>query len=77
LNNENITITTIKRAEDSEDMVIRMYDGQGTDISVDLTSFFKIDNLKQMNIIEENAEPVTSMNVSKYGIETFSFGVKR
>ena len=61
--------------EDSDNLVIRMYNVQGIDTQVKLNSYFTTDNLQQTNIIEENPQPVSTMNVSKYGIETFSFDV--
>ncbi|RDY61139.1 glycosyl hydrolase-related protein [Flagellimonas nanhaiensis] len=72
----NINVTTIKKAEDSEDLIIRMYDAEGKDTQVKLSSFFTLENLQKTNIIEENPRPATSMDVSKYGIETYSFEAK-
>ena len=73
---ENVIITTIKKAEDNDDYIIRMYDAEGKNVSVDLKSFFKIGNIQHTNIIEENPQPVKEIKVSKYAIETFSFNPK-
>jgi alpha-mannosidase len=75
LNKENINVSTIKMGEDSDNLVIRMYNVQGIETQVKLNSYFTMDNIQQTNIIEENPKPVSIMNVSKYGIETFSFDV--
>ena len=58
-------------------MVVRMYDVEGKDTKVKMDSFFRMENLQHMNIIEEDPKPAASMNVSKYGIETFSFQAKK
>ncbi len=76
IDNKNIIVTTIKKAEDTEDLIIRMYDAEGKSSKVDLNSFFDIDKVKQTNIIEENPQLVKELNVSKYAIETFSFEAK-
>ena len=73
----NINVSTIKKAEDSDDLVVRMYDVEGKDTKVKMDSFFKMENLQHMNIIEENPKPTATMNVSKFGIETFSFQAKK
>ncbi len=77
IDNENIIISTIKKAEDFDKTVIRMYDTQGESTTVGLHSFFDMDKFQQTNIIEENPQQVSKLKVSKYGIETFSFEVKK
>ncbi len=72
LNQENIIVSTIKKAEDSDDYIIRMYDTEGKESVVSLRSFFNLDSVQQTNIIEENPRAVSEMKVGKYGIETFS-----
>ncbi|WP_242135624.1 glycoside hydrolase family 38 N-terminal domain-containing protein [Aestuariivivens marinum] len=70
---DNVIVTTIKKAEDTDELVIRMYDAQGEETSVGLKSFFNIGNYKHTNIIEENPVPISGLKVPKYSIETFSF----
>lgn len=77
IDKENIIVTTIKKAEDSEDLVIRMYDVAGKDETVTLDSYFDINKLQHTNIIEEDPVPVSELKVSKYAIETFSFKAKK
>ena len=76
IDNENIIITTIKKAEDTDELVIRMFDTEGENSKVNLKSFFKTDKFQKTNIIEENPIPVNDLDVSKFGIETFSFKIK-
>ena len=77
INQKNIIITAIKKAEDTNQIVLRMYDAEGKDTSVNLNSYFELGQLQKTNIIEENPEEISMMNVGKYGIETFVFDVKK
>ncbi len=77
IDKENVIITTIKKAEDSENLIIRMYDAEGLNTTVGLNSFFDIHKVQHTNIIEENPQPVREFNISKYAIETFSFEAKK
>jgi len=76
IDNQNVMISAIKKAEDSDELVIRLFDTEGKNSTVDLKSYFKINNLQQTNIIEENPVPVKDLKVSKFGIETFTFKAK-
>ncbi len=76
IDKENVIITTVKKAEDSDDFIVRMYDSEGQNTSVEMNSFFELGKLKKTNIIEENPTPVTEMVVPKYSIETFSLDLK-
>jgi alpha-mannosidase len=77
IDKENVIITTIKKAEDTDNLIIRMSDAEGKNARVNLNSFFNIDKVQQTNIIEENPQPVQELNISKYAIETFSFEAKK
>jgi len=72
----NIIITALKKAEDVDELVLRMYDTEAIDSEVKLKSFFKIKGLQKTNIIEENRKPISKIKVPKFSIETFSFKVK-
>ena len=76
IDKKNITITTIKKAEDTDELVIRMFDTEGENSQVNLKSFFKTDKFQKTNIIEENPIPVLQLIVPSFGIETFSFKIK-
>ncbi len=73
---ENVIVTAIKKAEDSEDFVIRMYDSEGQQTNVQLKSFFDIGAINKTNIIEENPVPVAKIVIPKYSIETFSLDLR-
>ena len=77
VNQKNIIVTTIKKAEDTDDFVVRMYDTNGENSQVKLNSYFTLDQFQKTNIIEEYPQPVSELEVPKYSIETFSFDVKK
>ena len=71
-------ITTIKKAEDSEEIITRMYNVKDSNAKVNVSSYFDIKSYKQTNIIEENPKPVSpQLKVGKYAIETFSLDIKK
>jgi alpha-mannosidase len=76
IDKDNVIVTTIKKAEDSDELVIRIFDTEGENSIVDLKSYFKINDLQKTNIIEEHPVPVKDLKVSKFGIETFTFKPK-
>lgn len=68
---DNVIITAIKKAEDGDGIVVRMYDTNGETKAVKLNSWIKPAKLYHTNIIEENPTPVNTLEIPKYGIETF------
>ncbi|WP_203256898.1 glycoside hydrolase family 38 N-terminal domain-containing protein [Hyunsoonleella ulvae] len=76
INAENIIITTIKKAEDSEDLIARMYNVEGGTETVNVSSYFDIKSYYHTNIIEENPVPVApQLKIGKYAIETYGLKV--
>lgn len=77
IDSEDVLISTIKKAEDSEDIIARMYNVKDSDESVNITSYFDIKSYRQTNIIEEDPKPVSSeLQLGKYAIETFSLEIE-
>ncbi|MEO1009929.1 MAG: glycosyl hydrolase-related protein [Bacteroidota bacterium] len=75
---ENVMVTTLKKAEDSEEMIARMYNLNENEETVTVSSYFDIESYKKTNIIEENPKPVApKLKIGKYAIETFSLEVKK
>ncbi|MCB9289239.1 MAG: hypothetical protein H6560_18160 [Lewinellaceae bacterium] len=73
---ENIIISTVKKAEDSDDIILRMYNVSDNEEKVHVSSYFDISAYKHTNIIEENPKPVApELKVGKYSIETFSLDI--
>ncbi len=78
IDTEGVMISAIKKAEDSENIITRMYNLKGADETLSLSSYFNIASYKQTNIIEEDPKPVSStLKVGKYAIETFSLEVRK
>jgi alpha-mannosidase len=78
IDTEDVMISTIKKAEDSEDIIARMYNVNDGNERVNVSSYFDINSYKQTNIIEENPTPVApELNVGKYAIETFSLKINK
>jgi alpha-mannosidase len=76
IDSENVIITTIKRAEEGNGLIIRMYDAEGKEAIVNLESFFRLDKLQKTNIIEEYPEAVEKIKISPFSIETYRFDIK-
>ena len=68
LNQPNLVIETIKRAEDGEGLIIRLYETQRKRGSFTLTTGFPIKKAWRTNILEENQE---SLLVKKNQVEGF------
>ena len=71
IDNKNVIITAVKKAESGDDLVVRMYDAEGQQSKVNINVWQEVEQLFQTNIIEENAAPVSDLVVPKYAIETF------
>ncbi|WP_299577992.1 glycosyl hydrolase-related protein [uncultured Sunxiuqinia sp.] len=77
INSENVLVSTVKKAEDSNDVVIRIAEMEGTDKTVDLESFKKISQAKTTNLIETEGERLPVQNnrlhlkLGHHAIETF------
>jgi alpha-mannosidase len=72
----NVIITTIKKAEEGDAVVARMYDAEGKASTVNLESFFELGKLQHTNIIEENPKAVDKIEIAPYAIETYQLHMK-
>jgi len=73
---ENIVISTIKKNDNEDKIVLRCYDMEGKDTEPRLSWFKGIHNLEKTNIIEQNPERTGKegkVPVTKFSIETFQF----
>ncbi len=68
VNQQHLVIETIKRAEDGEGLIIRLYETQRKRGSFTLTTGFPIKKAWRTNILEENQE---SLLVKKNQVEGF------
>lgn len=76
IDKKNVIVSCVKKAEDSNDIVVRMYDADGQASNVKLQSFFKLKGIQKTNIIEEYPKDVTKMEINPFSIETYKLLVK-
>ncbi|XHR30577.1 MAG: alpha-mannosidase [Chthoniobacteraceae bacterium] len=55
-----VVLDTIKQAEDSEDIILRLYEADGAHQSATLTTSLEIQNVTRVNLLEEGNLPVPS-----------------
>lgn len=73
----NVVISTIKKCEDNDSVVVRLYDIEGRDTKPSLTSFVPVREAKHADIIEEPGASIDSskgdirLPVGHHAIETF------
>jgi len=56
----NVLVSTVKKAEDSDEVVVRITDLEGKDKTVTLNSFQNIKQARQTNLIEEEIKELTA-----------------
>ena len=56
LNKDNVIIEALKKAEYSNDLIIRMYESSGIDTDLELTCAENVDKAWSTNLMEENEE---------------------
>ena len=76
IDRENVIVTAIKKAEEGEGIVLRMYDAEGQDSEVEVESYFKLSNLQHTNLIEEHGKSAEKIEISPYAIETYLVGAE-
>jgi len=75
----NVLISTVKKAEDHNAVIVRIVDFEGKDRKVDFHSFQAIHEAKHTNIIEDEEEPMQAsgdniqFKLGHNAIETFEF----
>jgi alpha-mannosidase len=75
-NQENVLISTIKKAEDSDEVVIRLAEMTGKDQNIEIEMYKNIGQAKQTNLIEEDIKPLQvqenrlKFNLGHHAIET-------
>ncbi len=73
---ENVVISTLKKAEDGDTLVMRLYDIEGRDAEARLNLFFGVKAAERTNIIEEEGKPIKplkgslSVGIGHHAIET-------
>jgi len=73
IDSEEVYITAVKKAEDTEEVIVRMYNVGEQEEEVSLSSTFNVKTISKTNIIEENPTRVGKiLPIGEYSIETFS-----
>jgi len=77
----NVVVSTIKKCEDDDSVVVRYFDMEGKDSQAELRFFAPIASAQQTNLIEEEATPcpghgnVLRLHCGSYSIETVKLAV--
>lgn len=76
-------ISTVKKCEDDNSLIIRLYDIEGKDSEVKLETFFPLAGGEHTNIIEEEGKPIPvsgqsfQTKIGHHAIETFKLLLKK
>lgn len=76
VNGDNLVISTIKKSEDENNVIMRLVDMQGKTVDAQINWFGKVNSVNSTNIIEEEDKPLKKsttdiqMQVKPYSIET-------
>ena len=76
---ENLIVTVVKKAEDSDDLMLRFYETTGEECTakVKLSGFMGIDGVHKTDLLENDLEDIPQnkigfdVKVGKYSIESF------
>lgn len=74
---DNVMLSTIKKCEDDNNVIVRLYDLEGKDSEVTLNTFFSITAAEHTNIIEEQGKSIPASGkslktkIGHHAIETF------
>ena len=64
-------ISTIKKCEDDESLIIRLYNIGDQDETIKFSTKYTPKEIIRVNLIEEEIEKVRDIKLGKYAIETF------
>lgn len=79
---DHVAVDTIKRAEDSEDWIVRCYEYGGKRGTATFNSYFAMEKIEEVNLMEREAEPMTGEDhrfhafFKPYELKTFRIGMK-
>lgn len=71
INNQNAVISALKKCEDDNSLIIRLYNPYGNREALEPEFFRKPVQIIRTNLIEEEIEPVDQMVLDPYAIETY------
>lgn len=73
IDDPGVLVSTIKKAEDNNDLIVRVFDYSGKTHEVELKSHFKSNHLFSTDMLERNPKEVVSksFNIKPFSIETY------
>ncbi len=80
---ENVALSTMKRCEDDDNVVVRLFENAGKDISARFRFVTSLQSAQSTNIIEEEGKPTifkqdeVPISLTHWSIQTFKFVVKK
>jgi alpha-mannosidase len=78
----NISVSTVKKAEDGNETIIRLYENGISDSDVNLKSWFRIIKTEETNMIEYDGQTIKSninsvpLRIASHAIETIKLTIK-
>jgi alpha-mannosidase len=76
IQNENVVVSAIKKCEDDESLIIRLYNVNDQTEAVKLSTKYMPKTIFRVNLIEEEIEQVNEIKLGKYAIETYKLKYK-
>lgn len=78
LDNPNVKVTTLKKCEDDNSFILRLYNTSGEKQAVDVQLYGnRPASIVHTNLIEEEIRPVEAIELGKYAIETYKIMMKK
>jgi alpha-mannosidase len=80
--NKNLILSTIKKCDDDNNVILRCYDIEGKDTEAKISIFKPFQNAELTNLIEEDGKPITGngtgigLKVGHNSIETIKLHMK-
>jgi alpha-mannosidase len=80
LDDPNVPVSTVKKAEDDNSLIVRFYDQEGRDKSVGMKFFKSPDSVEKTNLIEDSGEKVgigekgLKVRLGHHAISTYKLG---
>lgn len=76
MDNPKVKVTAVKKCEDDNSLIVRLYNTSGEDQKVGMDCMGKDFDIVRTSLIEEELQPVGSIVLGKYAIETYKLKFK-
>lgn len=71
IDNQNVLVSALKKCEDDQSVIVRLYNIKGTEQTVNIKLPGKINKIIKTNIFEEEKEQVSTIKLNPFSVETF------